>query len=190
MISKEQITAVILAGGKSSRFGSNKADFVVDGKTLLERSLDLMKSCFSDVCISSNNPEHYKYGFPVIEDSVKNLGPIGGIYSVLKIIQTEYAFFISVDMPLLTKRTVDRIVSNVNFQDVLVPKSGWKIEPLCGVYRSSIVKEIENQIEKRDYKLLNLYENIHVEYINFPASEEFININSQADYQKYAAKIR
>jgi molybdopterin-guanine dinucleotide biosynthesis protein A len=190
LIRKEQISGVVLAGGKSSRFGSDKSELIVNGKTLLERSLDLMRSCFSEICISTNNPQHAKYGFTTIEDAKKNLGPLGGIYSVLENIQTEYAFFISLDMPFLTLQTIEKMVAKISGQDVIVPKSDWKIEPLCGIYRKSIVKEIENQIEKRDYKLLNLYKNLDVEFINFAASEKFININSPADYQKYASKIQ
>jgi molybdenum cofactor guanylyltransferase len=79
-----QITGIILAGGQSSRMGTDKAMLQIDGKTLMERAIEICKPICHEILISSNNPKHENFGFTVIPDEIKNCGPMGGIYSCLK----------------------------------------------------------------------------------------------------------
>jgi molybdenum cofactor guanylyltransferase len=79
-----QITGFILAGGQSSRMGTDKAMLQIDGKTLMERAIEICKPFCHEILISSNNPKHGNFGFAVISDEINNCGPMGGIYSCLK----------------------------------------------------------------------------------------------------------
>ena len=85
-----QITGIILAGGQSTRMGTDKVLLEINEKTLLERAIELVQPLSETVLISSNNPIHKKYGFEIIPDEIKDCGPIGGIYTCLKKSETEW----------------------------------------------------------------------------------------------------
>jgi molybdenum cofactor guanylyltransferase len=96
------ITGVILAGGKSSRFGSNKAFASMNGTQLIERVIAIMGSIFKDLIIITNDPDEYSFlGLPMYEDLIKGLGPLGGIYTGLEKIPEKTGFFVACDMPFL-----------------------------------------------------------------------------------------
>ena len=94
----EDITAVILAGGKSSRFGSNKALAKFKGVRLIERVTDVLSTIFTRLIIITNNPVEYSYlHIPLYQDLIEGLGPIGGIYTGLDAIDNDWAFFCACD---------------------------------------------------------------------------------------------
>ncbi|MBB1376925.1 molybdenum cofactor guanylyltransferase [Pseudoalteromonas sp. SR43-2] len=116
---KRDFTGVVLAGGKSSRMGSDKADLVLKNKTLLHNACDLLKDAGAkNILISRNvtNPvkssSQYSCDYPsekYVKDIYPNSGPLGGIYSTL--IATEHDLLITaVDMPLLTSSLLSTIV--------------------------------------------------------------------------------
>ena len=89
----EDITAVILAGGKSSRFGSNKALAEFKGIRLIERVTDILGKIFTKLIIITNSPVEYSYlNIPLYQDLIEGLGPIGGIYTGLDAINNDWAF--------------------------------------------------------------------------------------------------
>ncbi|HSO89343.1 MAG TPA: molybdenum cofactor guanylyltransferase, partial [Draconibacterium sp.] len=92
-----QITGIILSGGQSTRMGTDKALLQIKGKTLLERAVEICNPVCNAILISSNNPEHEKYGYQIYPDEIKNCGPLGGIYSCLKKSDTDWNFILSVD---------------------------------------------------------------------------------------------
>ena len=80
--SSKDITGIILAGGKSLRYGRNKALVEVDGMRLIERVIRVMQPLFKDLMIITNTPREYDYlQLPMHEDLIKGLGPIGGVYT-------------------------------------------------------------------------------------------------------------
>ena len=107
----EGITGVVLAGGKSSRYGKNKALVELDGVRLIERVIGVMGSVFKHVIIITNTPHEYAYlQLPMFEDLIKGLGPIGGIYTGLEAISDDAGFFVACDMPFLNAPLVRHIV--------------------------------------------------------------------------------
>ena len=85
-----QITGIILSGGQSTRMGTDKALLQINEKTLLENAIEICKPVCKEILISSNNPEHEKFGYKIIPDEIKNCGPLGGIYTCLKNSNTEW----------------------------------------------------------------------------------------------------
>ena len=77
--SLRDVTGVILAGGKSRRFGKNKALVEIDGIPLIGRVVSVMKSVFQHLVLITNTPDEYSYlKLPMYEDIIKGLGPLGG----------------------------------------------------------------------------------------------------------------
>src|SRR3989338_7683808 len=96
------ITGVVLAGGKSLRFGQNKAFALLQGVTLIERVLNVMKTLFDDLLIVTNNPGDYSsFDVPVVSDLEPDKGPLGGIVTALHYSERDRIFVAACDMPLL-----------------------------------------------------------------------------------------
>lgn len=161
-----QITAIILAGGKSKRMGADKALLEIDGLTLLERSISLCQKVCDDIIISSDNEEHAKYGFPIIADEVDNCGPIGGISTCLKHSKTAWNFVISVDAAFVEKEFLTFLISNIGECDLLVPIHKRGKEPLIALYNKSCLPAMEEKLQSGDFKMHNLLSSINTKFID------------------------
>ena len=179
-----KITGIIIAGGKSSRMGTDKAFVNYNNKTLIEYAVSVINPVVDTIIISSNKPNKIK-GFKVVSDIYKNIGPVAGLYSCLKVTQTEANIIIPCDTPKLTTVLYKQLLTEYQKQKnivAVVPRlPDGKIEPLIGVYSKSILFEIENSIAVGDYKLVNLLSKINTKYIDITDIEQFKNINTPAD---------
>jgi molybdopterin-guanine dinucleotide biosynthesis protein A len=181
-----QITAIILAGGKSKRMGTDKALLKLDGISLLERSVLLCKKLCDTIIISSNNEAHQKFGFPLVPDEVKNCGPIGGIYSGLKKSETEWNFVISVDSAYVNPDFVSYLIAAIGDVDAIVPYGTNGIEPLIALYNKQCLPAFEEKIRTGDFRMQNLVDSVNVKKIdaqgwieNYP--DLFRNLNRPED---------
>ena len=111
MIAKDDIIGIVLAGGKSSRFGSNKALYIHEQQTLLEHSLQLLKPLCQQVCISGCYSEYQKFDVSCIPDLITNIGPLGGIYSAMKNFNSPYYLFLTCDMPFMEEALLQRLLT-------------------------------------------------------------------------------
>lgn len=179
------VTGVILAGGKSSRFGSNKAFAEFNGSPLIERVADILSSIFECLIIITNSPQEFSYlNLPIYEDPIKGLGPIGGIYAGLEAMGDENGFFVACDMPFINEKLVHHIVAIRNDFDAVVPKVDWKIEPLHALYTKSCLPAIIKLIESGSYQTIKAFNSFRVRYVTEaeikefdPELQSFMNIN-------------
>lgn len=179
------VTGVILAGGKSSRYGRNKALEEIDGVPIIERIIHCIGPIFPHVILITNSPEDYDYlGLPMQEDLIKGLGPLGGIFTALRHIPHEAGFFVACDMPFLNTQLIRYMVSSRGDHDAVVPRIGWKIEPLHALYSRQCLPAIQELIEGREYQILKFFEKIRVRYVNDeeirafdPRLKSFFNVN-------------
>ncbi|MDQ0148576.1 molybdenum cofactor guanylyltransferase [Eubacterium multiforme] len=184
-------TAIILSGGKNSRMNyKTKAFLKFNGDTFINRTL-LAVADYEEKIISCNDFKTYK-DFKnealLVSDSFKEIGPIGGIYSALKKSSFSYALIVACDMPFLNKDILNYL-GNYDFkEDALIPIVNGKIEPLCGIYKKSSVKLIENMIKDKDYKLMNLLKNLNTKYLDIKDNNNFLNINNPEEYSKLIKK--
>ena len=181
-----QITGIILAGGQSFRMGTDKAMLQIDGKTLMERAIEICTLVCDEILISSNNPKHENFGFPVIPDEIKNCGPMGGIYSCLNKSETNWNFVISVDSAFVTADFVPFLISETAEFDAVVPIHEKGKEPLVALYHKNCVSVIQEKLELKDYKMHNLLSVLNTKFTNvdswvkkYPAI--FKNINRLED---------
>ncbi len=179
-----KITGIVIAGGKSLRMGFDKINIHFRGKTFLENSIHLLENFTDDIIISSNQKINSKY--TVINDEIKNIGPIGGIYTALKNMKTDLALIIPADVPLLSKEALEKLIDSYNKSDeIVVFKNLGKPEMLIGIYHKNMVSIIEKQIDKKEYKLQNLLQKSVSKKIDGTMfAHQFVNINTQADLEK------
>lgn len=160
------VTVFILAGGKSTRMGTDKAFVILDGRTLLARALDLARSVTSDVRIVGHAAKFAPFA-PVVEDIFPGCGPLGGIHAALRISSTDLNAILAVDVPFvppallqyLIKRSRDAVAT------VTVAQSGGRLQPLCAVYRREFADVAEQALRTGRYKIDALFESAHTQVI-------------------------
>jgi molybdopterin-guanine dinucleotide biosynthesis protein A len=162
----EHITGVILAGGLSTRYGKNKAFLEIEGARLIDRIAEKMQNIFTRVLLVTNEKQDYGYlGLPLIEDRIKGLGPIGGIYTGLMSISGEGGFFVACDMPFLNEQLVRYMVEVQDHHAAVVPCVGNEIEPLHALYTTTCLGPIRRLIESRQYQVRLFYQSVSVRYV-------------------------
>lgn len=190
MSENNNLTGIILSGGKSSRMGKDKGFCELENKPLVAYSIDILAPISSQIIIGANDDIYNNLGFGVIKDEIKNIGPIGGIYSCLKSSQTADNIIISCDMPLIPSELIEYILSAKAGYDVVIPIFRGFPEPLCAYYNKSIVPNLLVTIETKNYKLQDVLRNFKTNFLQINAQLSFYhenlfaNINSPQDLQE------
>ena len=185
------VSVAILAGGKSSRMGKNKALLTYEGKSFLERLIEEF-SDFDEILASTRDENQYdleKYGGKVksITDENPDKGPLEGIRRALEKAKNDFVFVCAADMPFLTK-AVPEYLSEFFCSDYecYVPCLDGQTEPLCAFYKKSVLNVVENQMKSEDLKLSHLFESVSTKIIPIEKSlldkKNFVNVNTPKEY--------
>jgi molybdopterin-guanine dinucleotide biosynthesis protein A len=185
----EVVTGFILLGGKSSRYGSNKAFVEIDGVRLLDRVVAVMTSIFQHVVLLTNTPEEYAYlHMPMVEDLVKGFGPMGGIYTGLTTLSGEAGFFVACDMPFLRESLIRHMVDVRKDFDAVVPRVDWMLEPLHALYLKKCLPVFHEAIQRSQHQIVKCLAGMRVRYVDEeelrlwdPDLRSFFNINKPQD---------
>jgi len=162
------ITGVILAGGKSRRFGSNKALAFLQGKPLIQHVADIISSIFNDSLLVTNTPEHYDFlNIPMIKDRYQDMGPLAGIHAALHQISTPRAFVVACDMPNLSPELI-QYMCNINEQDydVIIPWLEKGQEPLFGIYHKKSLAVIDSCLQQKACQIIRALEDLQVRRVS------------------------
>ena len=198
-MSHSNITGIILAGGKSTRMGENKSLLILNGKTVIQRVVDLMESIFKEVIMITNMPDEYNFiNIPMYKDIYEYKGPLAGIHSGLINSKTEKNFIISCDIPLMEQDMIKYIVNYKTKKPITLCIANGYIQQLAGIYSKSVLPKIEQlfskysdkqKVEKRKYysvqSLLNSVgaEILNAEELDIYEEYMFFNMNNQEDYK-------
>lgn len=179
-------SAIILSGGKNSRMNYNtKAFLSIDDEKFIERIIRSVNE-FDEVIISCNELDKYEEFIDrctLVEDEIKDIGPIGGIYSTLKRIKNDRAFIVAADMPFISRYLVNSLI-RIDFNgDVLLPVVDGKEQPLCAVYKKTCLDKIKFQIENKNYKLKSMLKDLNVTYILVNDERAMTNVNTPEEYR-------
>ena len=134
------ITLIILAGGKSSRMGTDKALLEYQGKAFVQILYDNLKNICSEVIISSNNSEIKIEEAKTVADDIKDIGPMGGLYTCLKLSKTDFNIVVSVDTPFISAKLLTEVYEQSQQYDISIIEHNKKTHPLIGVYHKNVVK--------------------------------------------------
>ena len=181
----ETTTAVIFAGGKSSRMGKDKSLLPFGScPTLTEFQQAKLNTMFEKVYISAKE-DKFDFDCMVIEDIYTENSPLVGIISIFETLKVEEVFILSVDAPFVQKETIERLLTyNQTSLDAIVAQSPSGIQPLCGLYKSSILPLAYTQLEKGNHKLGDLLRLANTLYVKFDEDTPFTNLNHPEEYQK------
>ncbi|HXG21188.1 MAG TPA: NTP transferase domain-containing protein [Methylomirabilota bacterium] len=184
-------SAVVLAGGKSSRMGRPKALLPFDGEPLITHTVRLLQRLFTDIVLVAA-PGQDLPALPVtlVRDEVAYQGPVAGILYGLRAAREELCFVISCDAPFLYVELIAHLLSLATEYDVVVPHWEGRLQPLHAVYRRSVAPLLQEQLERGELRPIFLYKKVRTREV----SEEeirrfdseglsFRNMNSPEDYQ-------
>jgi len=186
-------TAIILAGGKSSRFGTDKTLLKINDELIIESIINKCKTLFSEIIVVSNQLN--KFGIPgarEVSDIYPGYGPLGGIHAGLSQADGQVCFVSACDMPLFYLPLVEYILSEADGFDIVVTKeSNGHLQPLFAVYKKSLLPKVEKLLLENKSCILNLFDIANVRYINeldwkkrIRENEDvFYNINYIEDYE-------
>lgn len=177
----------ILAGGKSTRMGENKALLEIEGKRFIDRISQELGE-FSEVLLSAAHPGDYAdLGLPVVVDKHADIGPIEGIYQVLLHAKEEYVFICGADMPFITRELVEYMAEFISSDyDCYCMVDEDHIHPLCAIYSRKMLDVIRAQIEGGQYRLLHVLNAVRTKYIRLGSTcfdmRVIRNVNTREEY--------
>jgi len=183
---EERITGIILCGGKASRMGIEKGLALLNQRPLIEYTVSVLKPITGQILISSNTHSYSYLGFPVIADQYPGSGPMGGIFSCLGRSETIGNLVLSCDTPFVNTELLNNLISVGGSYDVVVPfhTTGF-YEPLCALYKKSVLDVMQSFIKKGNFKIPDLFKVLNTYKYELPAGTDvsrlFFNINAPAD---------
>lgn len=194
----EDLTAFILAGGKSTRMGADKALLQLEGRTLLARALEVARTGAVEVRIVGDPAKFASFG-RVIADVYPERGPLGGIHAALNSTSTELNLMLAVDLPFVEARFLEYLISQARATGavVTVPRAGGGFQPLCAVYRREFAGIAERSLRAGRNKIDPLFaqvetrvlEEAELSRLGFSA-EMFRNLNTPEDLERAHQKNR
>jgi molybdopterin-guanine dinucleotide biosynthesis protein A len=160
------ISGVILAGGKSTRMGRNKAVLEIGGKRLIDRLVDGLQQIFPEVIIVANVPDLYDgSGARVVLDLIPDKGSLGGIYTATVTACHPWAFVMACDMPFFNPGLIRYLASLTDQWDAVVPYTNdW--EPLHALYAKTCLPHMEHLIHSGDLKIARFFPHIQVRRVD------------------------
>ena len=133
-------SAAILAGGKSRRFGSNKALAPWFNGYVIDAVVRAAMGACRKVIIIADEPEPYSYsGLPIFPDVLPGLGPLAGLQSALRHAKAERIFLLGCDMPLLNSELLNLMWEIPTWAPVVIPGTPHGLEPLHAIYHKSLL---------------------------------------------------
>jgi molybdenum cofactor guanylyltransferase len=181
----------ILAGGKSSRMGVDKAFLDFGGQTLLDRALDLMGAVCERAAIVGDPARFSKYEF-VVADIFSGCGPLAGIHAALVDSSAELNLMLAVDMPFVSKELLEFVFAAADAEDnraiITVPRVGNGFQPLCAVYRRAFSTSAEQALRAGKYKIDGAFSGVPIRVIEEAelmaagfTEQSFFNVNTPQD---------
>jgi FdhD protein len=186
------VTGVILAGGASSRMGSNKALLPYKGGRFIESIYRQLKEIFDEVLLVTNSPEQYAF-LPCkkVPDVFPGMGALAGIHAGLYHSETPSIFAVACDMPYLNSSLIRYLAERADEGGVLIPESPLGLEPLHAFYGKGCLAAIEVTLLHGERRIVSFFDRTNVKKIRqdeiarFDSNfDSFRNINTPADYYR------
>lgn len=185
--------AYILAGGKSSRMGEDKGLKLLAGRPMISYIIDTIATSFTEIFILSNQSSYDQFQLPVKADEIKELGPLGALYTAIKHSPNDEALFIcSCDMPLIDTNTIQFLLENYRAQNIVASYNA-QIHPLFGIYQTAHLPLLEKKIQQQELKMMSFIEETATLILPFEKKfnfNPFQNVNTPVDFEQIQKQIQ
>ncbi len=184
---REEATAIILAGGKSTRMGTDKSLLPVKGVPLVAYIARQLEDHFDEVVIGAGDPGKFSFlGYRVIPDTEGDKGPLMGILTCLSASRSELNFITACDIPEMNLRFIHSMIHMAVDADIVIPVSANnKYEPLYAVYRKPVAFEAKRILDGNQRRVTALLERVRVKLTGLDDTGWYRNLNFREDYQDY-----
>ncbi len=190
---KPDVSAVVLAGGKSSRMGVNKAFLELEGRPLIDQIVETLQEVFAEVIVVANEPLLYLHlPTAIVTDIYKDKGSLGGLYTGLFHASYDYAFVVPCDMPFLNRKFIEYMIDCIGPHQIVVPRPLDGLQPLHALYSRKTLPPMARMLDNDKLKIIDLYQ--LVKPLTIPAEvissfdrqgRMFFNMNSPDDFNRY-----
>lgn len=186
-------TVAIIAGGKSSRMGTDKSFVEIGGKPVIEHLIQRVTNLGqAETLLITNRPDEYAHlNLPMVGDVLPDKGSLGGIYTAIYYSQNPYTLTLACDMPFVSADLLKYMLSLRDGFDVVVPRVDQYPQGLHAVYGKACSDPIRQRLDADRLKVMGFYEAVHVRYIDEPEYQpfdpkglSFFNINTPEELEQ------
>jgi molybdopterin-guanine dinucleotide biosynthesis protein A len=186
------LSLAILAGGRSSRMGTDKAFVRVLGRPLIEEILSQSAGLGMESLIITNRPAEYAYlGVPLFGDVLPDKGPLGGLYTALHSATRPHVLCIACDMPFVVRPLLDFLVSLIPEGDAIVPRLAGEAEPFRAIYARACLAPIRAALDAGRMRMISFFPDVRVRFVDEaeidqfdPQHLSFFNVNTPDDLEQ------
>ncbi len=184
---RQQMGAIILAGGKSSRMRETKALLPIGGQTLIERVIQNLEPFFEEIIVSAQSPGIFDFlPYKPVIDEKPGQGPIMGILCGLRASRYDINFVTGCDIPDLDYSFLEKMIAYTADYHIVVPVLGEdKFEPLFALYSKGVIPCIERLLGQNRRKVIELFPLCRTKFIAFENSGWYHNLNTLEEYRRY-----
>ncbi len=195
MAAKTSVSVAILAGGRSRRMGQDKTALLLHGKPLLQHVVDAVASLKLPIQIITNAPDNHAYlGLPMHTDVFPGSGSIGGLYTALHYVTTDYMLCLACDAPYLQPVLLRYLIALRHDYDAIVPVVRARRHPLVAVYSKRCLPVIHEHIERGELRITTMLDDLHTRFVEEndvrrydPVLKSFFNANTPEEFARLAA---
>jgi molybdopterin-guanine dinucleotide biosynthesis protein A len=186
------VNAYVLAGGKSTRMGQDKAFLRFGACTLLESALELARGVAGSARIVGSTAKFAAFG-PVVEDVYPECGPLGGVHAALSGTTANLNLVVAVDLPFIRPDFLKYLIARARQSNdaVVVPRASGRLQPLCAVYQRTFADVAERSLRAGKYKIDSLFTEVSTMVIGPEELEQegfseemFRNLNTPEDWEE------
>jgi molybdenum cofactor guanylyltransferase len=195
-----ELTAFVLAGGASRRMGQPKHELILEGETLLMRSVRRARSVAGRVSLLGPADRAHGLDLVALPDELPGTGPLGAIYTGLLYTRTEFNLFLSCDMPFMETRFLRYLARQAlefgaDATLALTPHQGY--QPLSAIYRRRVLPAVRRNLGAGRNKIASFFPKVQVRVLRWPELARagfkpsiFDNLNTVEDYERAVIKTK
>lgn len=188
----EPLTVAIMAGGKSSRMGTDKSFVLFNGRPLIEGVIEAVAGLGAETLLITNQPEAYAHlNLPMVSDVYPDHGSLGGIFTAVHAATHPHTLVVACDMPWLSRPLLEYMVGLRQTADIIVPRWDKFPEPLHAIYSKACLDPIEAKLKAQQLKITGFFGQVDVRFVERDEIERFdrngrsfANINSPEDLEE------
>jgi molybdopterin-guanine dinucleotide biosynthesis protein A len=197
-LGSRSVSAIVLAGGRSERFGQDKALLPIAGRSLLARTIDVLAGLSADIQVVGRAPlPDDCTGVRVTADVVAGAGPMGGLYSGLLGARHHLVFCVGCDYPLLKQEMVELLIARASDHESAVPLVASTPHVTQAVYTRSCIPALEEHIRDSRLRLRGLLVDLSVRWVEEeelrrtdPDLSSLLNVNTTEEWERALSLMR
>ncbi len=186
---KFNIPIILFAGGKSSRMGEDKALLPFEKyNTLSQFQYEKYIKLFNEVYLSSKENK-FDFNAEIIFDKYKDFSPLLGIISAFETLECDEIFILSIDTPFISKEIIYELIKNKEGYDVIAAKTKDGKQPLCAIYKRSVLEVALLHQQNNNHRIGSLLNNVNTKFIFFDDTDLFTNLNYPQEYEEALKRV-